>query len=575
MEAPTSALEGLAGRQVTVDSDSLGVNQEALYLDTGTEWDDNTISVCWSTSGLSSTKKGYVKDIVESQWEKYSHVDFTGWGDCGAGTADVTITVEDNWLSGPHTLGLGQGSDVFLNFTFLSWNEVEDANGNLRPCSTTANRDCIEVVALHEFGHVLGFLHENERSDGPPPYDGAGSCNLSAFGGTELGDWDYDSIMNYCNQGRGVQETLSEGDIFGLRRTYSLGYLRLSGDAPAVTTANLETSDSKDEIVVAAEDDSGDVAVLIYDTDLENVNPRNRFDWPHDPYTTGTQRLADLRLSDATDPSVAVGNFDGDAALEVAVAVIDSLNRVAVLIYDVTSPSPGTLAFGASRVADLRLASTTRPDLAAADLNGDGRDEVILAACDSSGQVAVLIYDSVSSGTTPPRTLVREGDLRFADSLDPSIDAGNFALSANSELVLARINPDGDAELDLLDVTYASSAGFDYTIGGVSGTPSETVIVDGAEPSVGVSNYSGDSYDDAIFYVTDTNGRAAALHYTFSYPSSVATFTRDDSRTYRVSGMSECAVAGGNFLTGGRDDSVLACVEPGGNIGLDVREIAD
>jgi hypothetical protein len=86
---------------------------------------------------------------------------------------------------------------------------------------------------IHEFGHALGFAHEQERPDNWDPFDpnedwlycGAtyqGRHGLS--GGTyETPLFDYASIMDYCDSdplGGFWRTTLSAGDITGVRNVY-------------------------------------------------------------------------------------------------------------------------------------------------------------------------------------------------------------------------------------------------------------------------------------------------------------------------------------------------------------------
>src|SRR5262249_40929185 len=75
----------------------------------------------------------------------------------------------------------------------------------------------IKAIAVHEFGHALGFAHEQNRADTPS------TCTQAPQGengDTNVGSWDLMSIMNYCNPVWNGNGHLSSGDVAGARRYY-------------------------------------------------------------------------------------------------------------------------------------------------------------------------------------------------------------------------------------------------------------------------------------------------------------------------------------------------------------------
>lgn len=176
------------------------------------------IPVCWNNpSTQNATERQWVQRAVERTWMRSSRVAFTGWGEC-PGTVQnnaVRIQISDEQ---PHVQKHGSGlvyfrEGVFLNFTFSRWGNVAPLNCN---SNQTRRRHCIEVSAAHEFGHVLGFVHEQYRPDTPSKYKNEVNCGYieySSNGYATVGRWDIDSILNYCNPVWSNAGKLSRTDV--------------------------------------------------------------------------------------------------------------------------------------------------------------------------------------------------------------------------------------------------------------------------------------------------------------------------------------------------------------------------
>jgi hypothetical protein len=232
----------------------LETSQSALYGKPSTYWNtrssNGVFNVCWDPATVSDPtfdfERGVVEDAVKRNWARFARLNAIGengdrWETCSSPAAPgLHVRMSKDQCGGSNS-GLGTEMDGVASPDGLRIPDCDEVELPNNPaCPTTGGptqEQCLRRVTLHEFGHGIGFFHEEERSGETHP-DCNGNSN-SGFVGQKYGAYNNRSVMSECDQPFRFEGFIGPPDIAAVQRAYGR---RIPGSLLSPTANCLEHS---------------------------------------------------------------------------------------------------------------------------------------------------------------------------------------------------------------------------------------------------------------------------------------------------------------------------------------------
>jgi hypothetical protein len=175
-----------------IDEAPISTASRPLWLASGVAtWPNGSIEVCYDNS-VPNALREQVRALIKREWGTAANIHFAGFFNCPASpTGRVRVTVDPSIAP-------------FLGLATVGF----PGAGGLATVSFVNTTPSVKTI-IHEFGHILGFIHEH--------FDGG--CSQRTSGGTQLTG--HDAVWSVMSQSacNGIS-SLSRWDIEGARIAY-------------------------------------------------------------------------------------------------------------------------------------------------------------------------------------------------------------------------------------------------------------------------------------------------------------------------------------------------------------------